>query len=81
MRLAASLTPAEATDKVVYQSADPQTATVDDSGLVVGLKVGKTVITATAGGVSAVCEVEVTSRAERRTGRDFPQRGREDNGA
>ena len=64
MRLAASLTPAEATDKVVYQSADPQTATVDDSGLVVGLKAGKTVITATAGGVSAVCEVEVTSRAQ-----------------
>lgn len=64
VRLTASLTPAETTDTVVYKSADTEVAAVDDSGLVVGLKAGKTKITATAGDVSAVCEVEVTARLQ-----------------
>ncbi len=50
----------ENTEEVItWTSADPSVATVSDSGLVSAVKVGKTVITATAGAASATCEITV----------------------
>ena len=57
--LTATLSPAEATDAIVWASTDPSVATVAD-GTVTGVAPGATAITATAGGQMAVCVVTVT---------------------
>ena len=50
-------------NSVVWQSANPSVATVDDNGLVTAVSSGVTVITATAGNKVAVCTVTVKERS------------------
>lgn len=57
--LTATLTPANATDSVVWTSSDSTVASVSN-GTVTALKAGNATITATAGGKSASCTVTVT---------------------
>lgn len=60
-QLQAEVTPKEATEKkVLWSSSDTQVATVSENGLVTGVNKGTAVITVTAGGKSATCEVTVT---------------------
>ncbi len=62
-QLFATITPSNATNcEVVWTSSDASVATVDESGNIVGVKVGSTTITATTvdGGCSASCDVAVT---------------------
>lgn len=49
--------PADTTDKILFSSADPSVATVDQNGLILPVSHGKTVITVTCGAMSAQCEV------------------------
>lgn len=63
VRLTAAVTPADATDPVVWESSDPDRVSVDDSGLVVAHQVGSARITVTSGGCSAACTVTVAARA------------------
>lgn len=62
VRLTATVTPADSTDAVVWQSSNPDVVSVDDSGLVVARQAGSAQITVTAGTCSAVCTVTVTPR-------------------
>ncbi|MDO4288393.1 MAG: Ig-like domain-containing protein [Eubacterium sp.] len=59
LQLTATVTPADATDTVVWSSSDESIATVDENGLVTGVDVGEVTITATAGEVSASCHVQI----------------------
>ena len=66
-KLTATVKPDNATDKaVVWTSADPAVAAVDENGKVTALSVGTTVVTAKAGGVSAACTVTVAHKKNRR---------------
>ena len=58
--LTATVTPADATDTVVWSTNDDTVATVDASGSVTAVGAGETTITATAGSVSATCTVKVS---------------------
>ena len=59
-QLTATVHPADATDKtVMWEASNPSVATVNASGLVTAVSAGETVITASAGGQSATCRVEV----------------------
>ena len=58
--LAATVEPNDSTDNVVWSSDNEDVATVDQSGKVTAIGGGTAVITATAGSVSATCEVTVT---------------------
>ena len=58
--LAATLTPANATTEIVWSSEDEKVATVKN-GQVTAVGIGETIITATAGTVSAKCTVTVTA--------------------
>lgn len=61
-RLTASVQPADATDpSIIWKSSNESVATVATDGTVRAHKDGTAQITATADGVSAVCEVTVTS--------------------
>ena len=65
-KLTATVKPDNATDKaVLWTSADPAVAAVDENGKVTALSAGTTVVTAKAGGVSAACTVTV---ARKKTG-------------
>lgn len=55
--LKAELEPVDCTEEVVFTSADPAVATVSDTGEVVAVGPGETVITATCGTISAECKV------------------------
>lgn len=61
--LAATLTPEGATDSVVWASSAEGVATVS-SGVVTGMSAGTATITATAGNVSASCNVTVTAKVQ-----------------
>jgi len=60
-QLAATVTPADATAEVEWESNDESVATVDETGLVTGVAVGVAAITAKAGGKSASCAVTVVN--------------------
>lgn len=64
IQLSASVTPENTTDIVKWTSEDNSIATVDSNGMVTGLANGKTTITATAGGISSTCLIEVIQKAE-----------------
>ena len=55
----ATVTPADASDPVVFTSSDETVATVTSGGSITGVKPGNATITVTAGEVSATCEVTV----------------------
>ena len=58
--LNATVSPDNATNKTVtWSTSNPSVATVDANGLVTAVAPGEATITATAGGVSAACEVTV----------------------
>ncbi|MDD6307403.1 MAG: Ig-like domain-containing protein, partial [Clostridiales bacterium] len=60
--LAATVAPENATNKAVtWTSSDASVATVDANGVVTAVSAGKATITATAGTVSATCDVTVSS--------------------
>lgn len=50
-------------EKIVFSSSDNSIATVDENGLVTGVKVGKAVITAEVNGVKAECEITVSEKS------------------
>ncbi|MBR0426575.1 MAG: Ig domain-containing protein [Clostridia bacterium] len=58
------LTPEDATDTVVFLSADEKIATVSENGLITGIAEGQTVITVAAENVSTTCNVTVVSAAK-----------------
>jgi len=47
IQLSANVLPVDAAQKVIWKSSDPRVASVDENGLVTGLKKGQTTITAT----------------------------------
>ncbi len=60
--LAATVLPQTATDRTVtWESSNPSVALVSDTGAVTAVGAGRAVITATAGDVHTVCQVEVLS--------------------
>lgn len=64
VNLTASVTPANASDKTItWTSSNTEIATVDETGKVTGVELGKATITATTkNGISASCEVTVNLR-------------------
>jgi len=65
-QLTATVSPVDASNKnVLWSSADPSVATVSASGVVTGLTIGDTSITATSqdGGFTDVCSITVTDQA------------------
>ena len=62
-QLAASFSPENVTDKTItWTSSKPEIATVSDQGLVYGVAVGTTTITASIGSVSTTCQINVVHR-------------------
>lgn len=66
-QLEATVTPDNATDKVVWSSTNPETATVDENGLVTAVAPGEIDIVAEAGNQRAVCHVKVDPLSENGT--------------
>ena len=62
-QLIATVTPANSTDTVTWQSSDTKVATVDENGNVTAVAAGKATITVTAGSKKATCAVTVTEKA------------------
>lgn len=67
-QLTATVTPSNSTDNVEWTSSDTSVATVDNTGLVTGVKAGTATITAKAGEKEAKCTVTVTTGAVAATG-------------
>lgn len=64
-RLIATVIPDNAADKtVIWDSLSADVASVDNTGLVTSINRGETTITATAGGVTASCDVTVLQKIE-----------------
>ncbi|MFC0380509.1 Ig domain-containing protein [Levilactobacillus acidifarinae] len=64
VKVTATVTPADATDKTVTYSVDDDTiATVTADGTITGVKDGIATVTATAGGKTATTAVTVTAAA------------------
>ncbi|MDE6649482.1 MAG: Ig-like domain-containing protein [Muribaculaceae bacterium] len=59
-QLIATISPENATDKIVWSSSNDKVATVSEDGLVTGVSLGQATITATCGYISATCTVVVT---------------------
>lgn len=62
LTLKATVRPANANAGVVWVSSNPSIATVSNSGTVLGLLEGSTTITASAGGITAICDITVISK-------------------
>ena len=63
VQLTANIQPSEVADlSIAWKSLDPSVANVSDTGLVTAVSNGKTIITATCGGVQALCHVFVSIR-------------------
>lgn len=60
-KLAAVLTPSNATDRVEWTVQDPTVAEILEDGTVRGLKVGETTLTAAAGGKTATMQLKVVN--------------------
>ena len=58
-QMIATVSPAQAEVEIVWSSADPSVATVDENGLITAMGLGNTIITASAGGVTRECVVRV----------------------
>jgi uncharacterized protein YjdB len=57
--LTATVLPDDATDKTItWDSSDPGVATVEN-GVIIGMGIGETVVTATAGSITATCQITV----------------------
>lgn len=67
-QLTATVTPSNSTDNVEWTSSDTSVATVDNTGLVTGVKAGTATITAKAGEKEAECTVTVTTGVVAATG-------------
>lgn len=64
IQLEAAVLPEDTTDKsLLWNSSDPNIATVSDNGLVVAISAGAAIITATCGESSAECAITVTQDA------------------
>ena len=62
-QLIATISPFNVTDKTItWTSSKPEIATVSDNGLVTGISVGTTTVTATIGSVSASAQINVVHR-------------------
>ncbi|MCI7575458.1 MAG: Ig-like domain-containing protein, partial [Bacteroidales bacterium] len=59
--LTATVTPDNATDEIVWTSANEEIATISKMGVITALKEGTVTLTATAGSVNATCELTVTA--------------------
>ena len=59
-KLTAAVVPEERASELVWSSSDETVATVDENGVVTGVKVGEATIFAKVGEVSAECKVNVT---------------------
>ena len=65
LQLTATVSPENATDKTVtWESSDDAVVTVDENGLVTAVAAGEATVTATAGGMFAVCDVTVVAPAK-----------------
>lgn len=62
LALTAVLTPASATDAVLWTSSDNNTVAITGGGVITGIKAGKATITAKAGNVSASVEITVADK-------------------
>lgn len=72
-QLAATILPEGSTASVVWQSSNPNVATVTEKGLVQAVTPGTSVITATAGGRHVSCIVSVLAARVRVTGVSFSE--------
>ena len=72
-QLAATILPEGSTASVVWQSSNPNVATVTEKGLVQAVTPGTSVITATAGGRHVSCIVSVLTARVRVTGVSFDE--------
>lgn len=72
-QLAATILPEGSTASVVWQSSNPNVATVTEKGLVQAVTPGTSVITATAGGRHVSCIVSVLAARVRVTGVSFDE--------
>ena len=70
-KLTAAVVPEEKAGELVWSSSDETVATVDQNGVVTGVKVGEATITAKVGDVSAECKVNVTEVKSYLSGLDF----------
>ncbi len=66
--LNAAVTPADYSGKILWKSSNGSVASVSDTGTVTAKAVGSAVITASTGGLSASCNVQVADNAVRVTG-------------
>ena len=61
VQLTAQATPSDTSDHFVWSSLDNEVATVDENGVVTGIKPGKTTIAVTCGSKRATCDITVYS--------------------
>lgn len=62
VQLTAKVEPEETTDQIVWTSSNNDIASVDPLGVVTGVNIGKATITASAGEVDDICEIEVVEK-------------------
>lgn len=75
----ATVSPEEKATELVWSSSDETIATVDQNGVVTGVKVGEATITAKIGDVTAECKVSVTEEKSYLSGLDFYVSARDSN--
>ena len=62
--IVATISPAGSSAEIIWISEDPNVATVDDTGKVVAVANGSTIVSATAGGITKECVVRVRNAGE-----------------